>query len=122
MNEPETKTPAESDEIDLQQELTDLRRSSSLLLLAMVVMSLTLSSFLWLQARRSGNDLKIMRSQVLQVQEANRREAPAIQNFVARLYEYGQNDAEFGQILAKYNIRMATNAGPTGAGPVPAAR
>jgi hypothetical protein len=109
--------------IDVEQELSALRRSSGLMLVALVVLSLTLSAFLWLQARRSGSDLRMVRQQVQQVQEANSKEGPAIQNFVSRLVQYGQTHQEFQQVLSKYNIRMgATNAGPTGAGPVPAAR
>ena len=126
MNEPENKITAEHEEIDLEQQCADLRRTTLLLLLGLVMLSVTFTAFLWLQARRSGHDLRLVRQQAQQLAETNAKEGPAIQNFVARLVQYGQTHPEFEEVLKKYNIRSAPStspaAGPTGTGPVPANR
>ena len=122
MNEPEKEIPAETEETDLQQECVDLRRMTMMLLLGLVMVSVTFTAFLWLQARRAGYDLRIVQQQAQQLAEANSKEGPAIQNFIARLYQYGQTHPEFGEILKKYNIRATVPSGPTGTNPVPASR
>jgi hypothetical protein len=111
MSEPENPLPDSSELSELKQECADLRRQTSLVFLALTVMSLTFTSWLFLQARRTAKDLEIVAPQEAQIREANKKEKPVLENILSRLGAYSQNHPEFAAILAKYPVvRQGTNA------------
>jgi hypothetical protein len=110
MDELENKIPGTSDLAELKTECADLRRQTTFLLAALVIVSLTLSAVLGLQAVRTKKELDILRPQVTQIMDANKKEEPLIQNFASRLGEFGRSHPDFAPILNKYQIRpTATN-------------
>ena len=120
MDELENKISRTSDLAELKNECADLRRQTTLLLAALVIVSLTLSAFLGLQAVRSKKELDVLRPQMAQIADANKKEEPLIQNFVSRLGEFGRTHADFAPVLNKYQIRpTATNGVAPLALPVP---
>jgi hypothetical protein len=120
MDELENKISGTSDLTELKTECADLRRQTTFLLGALVIVSLTLSAVLGLQAVRAKKELDILRPQVAQIVDANKKEEPMIQNFASRLGEFGRSHPDFAPILNKYQIRpnVTNGAGPT-AMPVP---
>jgi len=109
MSDLETPTP-DSGEVDLRELCADLRQQNTWLLGALVVISLTLTAYIGLQATRSGRELDGLRPQALQIAERNKQEEPFIQNLLGRLLEYSRAHPDFAATLAKYQIRQVTNA------------
>jgi hypothetical protein len=83
-----------------------------MLLVALFVVSGTVTVFIGIQSRRMGNDLKAVRPQARQIMEAAAKEQPVINRFMAQLADYGRTHPDFAPIMAKY--RMTTNAPPSG--------
>lgn len=116
MNEPE-KTFKDSAETDLRLQVAELTRQSNRLFIGLVIVSLTFTAFVGLQARRSGKDVDQIRPQAMQILELNKKEAPAIDNFVGQLRAYGMGHPEFAEkVLAKFNLKPGNPTAPaTGA-------
>lgn len=114
MNESENPLQDSPETVDLKQQVVELNRQTNRLFIALVIVSLTLAAFLGLQARRTGKDLDLIRPQAKQLLEANKKEAPVIQNFVNNLSVYGQGHPDFAPVLAKYGIKPGSMA-PMGA-------
>ena len=108
MNEPDIKSPESSEVAELKRQCSALNRQVVTLLLAIFVVSGTLTVFLGVQARRLGKNLDAIRPQARQVMDASLREGPVINNFMARLADYGRTHPDFAPIVAKY--RLGTNA------------
>jgi hypothetical protein len=108
----ETNKSADTTEVaELRERCASLTRQSNTLLLGLLVVSLTLTAYLGLQWRRSGNDLLAIRPQAAQVVEAAKKEEQGIKDFVAKLAEYGKTHPDFQPIINKYKI---TASAPTG--------
>jgi hypothetical protein len=108
MNETETKTADASELSELKRQCRVLSRQVLLSLLALFVVSGTLTVYLGIQSRRVGKDLEIVRPQARQVVEASAKEEPVIRSFMAKLVDYGKAHPDFAPIVAKY--RLTTNA------------
>jgi hypothetical protein len=123
MNAPEMPLHDSSDNAQLKQQLSDLRRHATLMQLGLVILSLTFAGFVGLQARRAKNDLNALRPQATQIIDLNKKEAPQIQALVSQLEAYGRGHPEYAEkVLAKYGIKSgATNPAGTlpGAAPKP---
>ena len=104
----ETPTPTElSDQIDA------LRRQTFTLLLALIVVSGTLTVFLYRQASLTRRDIAGVKPQAVQVVQVFNQNRANIQNFVQELAAYGQTHADFQrQILDKYKITPQSIAAP----------
>ncbi len=90
-------TPAE----DLSAQIAVLRRQSLTLLLALIVVSGTLTVFLYRQARLAGSDV----AQIKQVVNNFSQNRPAIESFVNQLIAYGNKNPDFAQqVLKKYGL------------------
>jgi len=105
MIEPENPSPEASDLGELKEQCAALRSQTTALLLALVVLSGTLSAYLFVQARRARVDLEAFRPQANQVAEAIKREDPAIRDFFAKLNEFGRTHPDFQPVLSKYKIQ-----------------
>jgi len=103
MNELE-QTQNSPTQSDLNAQIERLQRLTNLLLLALIVLSFTVTAFLAVQSVRTSRELDQIRPQGLQVSEALKKQDPMIQAFKGKLAEYGQTHPDFAPILAKYGI------------------
>jgi asparagine N-glycosylation enzyme membrane subunit Stt3 len=101
MNDPEASpTPAE-----ISEQISALQRQVFTLLLALVVVSGTLVSFLYYQSRQLGKSVDGYR----QITQAYSQNLPVVQSLVKGLAAYGQTHPDFQeQVLKKYGISAAT--------------
>ncbi len=106
MNEPQTNTGL-SDQIDA------LRRQLFTLLLALIIVSGTLTVFLYRQATLTRRDIAAIKPQAAQVIQVFNQNRANIQAFVQQLAAYGQAHPDFQQqVLKKYGITPQTVAAP----------
>jgi hypothetical protein len=114
MNETQSSTtPAPDEQANLA---ACLQRQITLLLLAMIIVSGTLSTYLFYQARTLNRDLTELQPQARLVVENYDNNLPHIQKFVQALIAYGQKHPDFEPILKKYGIPLtlpvSTNSVP----------
>lgn len=113
MNETQT-TPSAPD--DLAGEVASLRRQISILLLALIVVSGTVATYLFYQSHTIGTDLAMLEPQAREMIQNYDKNAPVLQKFVQDLQAYGQTHPDFQPILKKYGISPtpapATNSAP----------
>jgi hypothetical protein len=110
MNEPEI-SPAAPDE--LAGQISSLQRQVTMLLLVLVVVSSTLTAYLFYQSRILGKDLDTIKPQAMQIVQNYNNNVPQIQKLVQQLVAYGQTHPDFQPILKNYGIISATtNAAP----------
>ena len=106
MNEPDMISPEPA---EVSEQVTALQRQVFSLLLALIVVSGTLTVYLFQQSRLTGKDIQSLNTQV--IQPFNQRR-PAIENFINQLVAYGQKNPDFQQqILKKYGITPAPPKG-----------
>ncbi|HEY1490458.1 MAG TPA: hypothetical protein VGF90_05405 [Verrucomicrobiae bacterium] len=104
MNESPTNT-------DFSQQIDALRRQTFTLLLALIIVSGTLTVFLYRQASLTRRDIAAIKPQATQVIQSFNQNRPLIQNFVQQLVAYGQAHPDFQQtVLRKYGITPQTLA------------
>jgi len=101
MNESETNLPVQT---ELMDQLVALRHQVFTLLLALVVVSGTLTVVLYRQARLTGKDIEVIKPQATQIIEAFKRDRPNMENFVKQLTIYGNTHPDFQPILRKYGV------------------
>jgi hypothetical protein len=102
MNDFETPTHSHA---ELSDQIAALRRQTFTLLLALIVVSATLTGYLYLQARHTRKDI----AQTTQILQAINRNRAGLQNFVQQLAVYGQTHPDFQQqVLKKYGITPQT--------------
>ena len=91
---------------ELTDQITALRRQMITLLLALIVVSGTLTVYLWYQSRITGKEIDAIRPQAMQiVQMFNQRSLVA-----EKLVAYGQAHPDFQPILKKYGIPLTHSA------------
>jgi phospholipase/lecithinase/hemolysin len=123
----ETKNAIVADPDDVKQQCAALQRQVTTLLLALVIVSGTLTVFLYIQARHARADLAAVKQPAAQIIQAfNRQDKSNIDSFVIRLAEYGRTHPDFVPILNKYKIAVpavpvTTSAPPATVAPKPAA-
>lgn len=119
MNDPEV-SPAAPDE--LAGQISSLQRQVTLLLIALFVISCTLTGFLFYQSRILGRDLEGTRPQAMQIVQSYNQKVPQMQKLVEDLTAYGKTHLDFQPILRTYGlIPASTNAASTNAAPTNAA-
>jgi len=101
MNESETNPPVQT---ELMDQIVALRHQVFTLLLALVVVSGTLTVVLYRQAKLTGRDIEIIKPQATQIIAAFKRDQPAMENFVKQLTIYGNMHPDFQPILRKYGL------------------
>jgi hypothetical protein len=101
MNESETNLPAQT---ELMDQIVALRHQVFTLLLALVVVSGTLTVVLYRQARLTGRDIEAIKPQATLIIQAFSRDRPIMENFVKQLTAYGNTHPDFQPILRKYGI------------------
>ena len=116
MNETETNSPART---DLMDQITALQHQVLTLLLALVVVSGTLVSFLVYQSHTLGKDINTIKPQATQLIEAFKHEQPLMEGFVKQLAQYGATHPDFQPILKKYGIPLPSASAPAAAPAAP---
>ena len=101
MNESETNLPVQT---ELMDQIVALRHQVFTLLLALVVVSGTLTVVLYRQARLTGRDIETIKPQAAQIIEAFKRDRAGMENFVKQLTAYGVTHPDFQPVLRKYGI------------------
>ena len=107
MNEPQTNAPAPD---ELACLVASLRRQITLLLLALIVISGTLTTYLFYEARTLGHDLEVLEPQARMVIQNYNKGLPHIQKFVQELVAYGQKHPDFQPILKRYGLPLTLPA------------
>ena len=110
MNESEMNSPVQtgsSVQTDLMDQVVALRHQVFTLLLALVVVSGTLTFYMFIQHHRASNDLAATKPQAAQLKlfiDAFRRDEPSMTAFVNQLRAYGVTHPDFQPILKKYGL------------------
>jgi hypothetical protein len=102
---------------DSESEIAALRNQVYVLLVALIVVSGTLTVFLYRQASMTRKEIETLRPQADQMVATLNQNKDAIGAFVGQLVAYGQKHPEFAPVLAKYGIQVKNL--PPGAPPVP---
>jgi hypothetical protein len=108
MNESE----ASSAPSEIQDQIAALRRQVFTLLLALIVVSGTLTVYLYRQATITRRDLTGIRPQATQMISAFNQSRTNIQAFVQELSAFGRTHPDFQPILKKYGINPAAAPAP----------
>jgi hypothetical protein len=103
MNDPEIKSTEPS---DLAGQVASLQRQVTILLLALIVVSGTLASYLYYQSRILGKDLAAIEPQAAQMINGFNQNEPNMEKFIQQLVVYGQTHPDFQPILKKYPIAV----------------
>jgi len=101
MNESETYSPVQT---ELMDQIVALRHQVFTLLLALVVVSGTLTVVLYRQARLTGKDIAAIKPQATKIIQAFAQRRAGMENFVKQLTAYGSTHPDFQPILRKYGI------------------
>jgi len=111
MNDPEIQPSVSLNQ--LADQLATLQRQIFMLLLVLLVVSLTLASYLSYEDHVFGKEIRTLRPQAAQVvgtYKAAIDSIPrgAVTNFLAQVSAYGQKNPEFAQqVLKKYGFNVA---------------
>jgi hypothetical protein len=101
MNESETNLPAQT---ELTDQIVALRHQVFTLLLALVVISGTLTVVLYRQSRLTGRDIDAIKPQATKIIQAFAQRRASMENFVKQLTDYGSTHPDFQPILLKYGL------------------
>ena len=91
------------DNTDTSSEIAALRNQVFTLLVALIVITSTLTLFLYRQASVSGKDIDSMKQLINNYNTSQ----PLIMNFVNQLGAYSMTHPDIRPILAKYGIQVA---------------
>jgi hypothetical protein len=109
MNESETNRPVQT---ELMDQIVALRHQVFTLLLALVVISGTLTVVLYRQARLAGKDIAAIKPQATKIIQAFAQRRASMENFVKQLTDYGSAHPDFQPILLKYGLVPQPAAAP----------
>ncbi len=90
--------------LDSNSEISALKNQVLTLLLALIVVSGTLTTYLFQQARITGKDIEAIRPQAQQLIGAFNQNQSLMINFLNQLIAYGQAHPDFQPVLRKYGI------------------
>jgi hypothetical protein len=115
--------PAPAPAEDLQTQVDSLRKLVQALLALMVVVSGTISIYLFAQARYSARDRDVFRAQAGNLlTQYQKTSGPATDEFLKKLATYGSKHADFAPIVTKYGLDKAlTNTASTNPAAAPKA-
>lgn len=109
-NDAKSNTPVETG--GSNQCCACMQRQMTWLLVALIVVSCTLTVFLWRQVRYAKRDFEAMKAPATQIiQDFNQNKAN-MDAFVAKIADFGRTHPDFMPVLNKYRIPAATTAPP----------
>ena len=97
---------------DLNSEISALRQQVYVLLIALIVVSGTLSVYLYRQASITGKDIDAIKPQAQQIIGAFNQNQKLMIDFVNQLVVYGQTHPDFRPVLLKYGIQPPPSGTP----------
>jgi len=100
---------------DSNSEIASLKSQLFVQLVALVVVSGTLTVFLYRQASVAGKDLETVKPQATQLINVFNQNQQSVVSFVNEVVAYGEKHPEFKPVLAKYGIAPVPGM-PAGAG------
>jgi len=106
----ESSSPSE-----IPAQIAALRRQTFTLLLALIIVSGTLTVFLYRQASLTRRDIAAIKPQATQIIQAFSQNGPNIQNFVSQLAAFGVAHPDFRPVLLKYGIAPTNPPAPKAA-------
>ncbi|MEI6075694.1 MAG: hypothetical protein WCS94_08990 [Verrucomicrobiota bacterium] len=104
---------------DTNSQITSLRTQVFTLLIALIIVSGTLTAYLYRQANTTRKDIEAMKPQAEQVIGAFNQNQKLMVDFINQLVAYSQTHPDFKPVLAKCGI-VPNAASP--AAPTPAAK
>jgi hypothetical protein len=93
----------------LTDQITALRRQMITLLLALIVVSGTLSVYLWYQSRVVGKEINVIQPQAMEIVQMFNQRKPVVEKLVTQLVAYGRTHPDFQPILKKYGIPLTNS-------------
>jgi hypothetical protein len=99
MNDSEIKSTGTT---DLAGQVDSLQRQVMVLLLALIVLSGTLASYLYYQSIIMGKDLAAIEPEAVKMIQGYNQSEPNMEKFVQQLAAYGQTHPDFQPILKRY--------------------
>ena len=118
MSDLETRNPISGGNDDLRQQCASLQRQVTTLLLAVFVLSGTVTVFLWRQARYARADLEVLKPPASQIIQSFKQEKPIMDDFLVKLADFGKMNPDFVPILTKYKVQSSSAPATTPA-PLP---
>jgi hypothetical protein len=98
--------------LDSDSEISALKRQMFTLLVALVVVSGTLTVYLYRQASITGRDIDAIKPQAQQLIGAFNQNQKLMIDFVNALVAYGQAHPDFRPVLLKYGIQPPPAGAP----------
>src|SRR5262245_29553129 len=95
MNEGENKLMDTPEMDDWKGRYSDLSRQLAVLRVALLVASLTLTAYLFVQYRRVDKDVEMLRPNLQQIVDASKKDSDTMRLFAGKLLEYGQTHPDF---------------------------
>jgi hypothetical protein len=95
---------------DSNPEIDALKRQMFTLLLALIVVSGTVTVYLYRQASIAGKDIAAIKPQAQQIIGAFNKDQALMISFTKSLIAYGQTHPEFLPVLRKYGFAQPANA------------
>ncbi len=103
--------PANSSELaELKELCADLQWQTQTLRIALLIVAGALCGYFWLEVKRNGQALAMLRPQAAQVLEASKVQDPIANRFVGQLVEFSKTHPDFAAILKKYPIQAGAPA------------
>jgi len=121
MNPTETKPSGTTPAPAAPSPESALQRQLNLMLLALVVLSGTLTVYLLRQVTYAKKDLNAIKGPATQLIQAFNRDKPGMDAFLTKLGEYGRTHPDFVPLLNQYQIPVAATPAPATSAP-PAAK
>lgn len=110
-----SQTAAASELSELKQQCAELQSQTHTLRVSLLVVTCCVAGFLFLEVRRNGQALQLLRPQAAQVAEASKVQDPIANKFMAQLMDYAKGHQDFGAVLGKYIQRQPGSPTPTAA-------
>jgi hypothetical protein len=99
---------------------TSLRFQVNFLLIVVILLTATVSAFMYRQVRYMKIDLNLMRGPATEAIQKYRQEAPMLDAFVGKVAEYARTHPDFAPIAQRYQLQYYTNAPKAAAPAAPA--
>ena len=99
--------------LDSDSEISVLKRQVFTLLLALIVVSGTLTVYLYRQASITGRDIDAIKPQAQQLIGTFNKDQSLMISFTKQLMAYGQTHPDFRPVLAKYGFAQPATAPAT---------
>lgn len=116
MNDPVNDPVSSTTNPDLEQQVIALQRQVLLLLVALIVVTATLSGFLFYESHIRNEELNANRPGLMQIITQYQKNQATIEKFEKQLIEFGASHPGFEPVLVKYGLAQPgskTPAAPT---------